>query len=106
MNKKKIERINELAQKAKTQGLTAEETSEREQLRKEYLASIRKNVRATLDNVVVQQEDGSLVPLKKRDPNQTHHQHCGCGCHDHDHHHHHHSECGCGHHHEDEKWRQ
>ena len=34
MDQKLIERINELAQKAKTQGLTAEEAQEREVLRK------------------------------------------------------------------------
>ena len=51
MDKSKIARINELAQKAKTTGLTDEEISERDILRKEYLAAIRKNFKATLDNI-------------------------------------------------------
>lgn len=39
-----VQRINELAKKAKTVGLTEEEKKEQEQLRKEYLAAIRKNL--------------------------------------------------------------
>ena len=46
MEQKKIERINELARKAKTpQGLTPEETEERAALRQEYLNSIMGNLR-------------------------------------------------------------
>ena len=51
MDKVKIARINELAKKARTTGLTDEELSERDALRKEYLDSVRKNFRATLDNI-------------------------------------------------------
>jgi uncharacterized protein YnzC (UPF0291/DUF896 family) len=47
----KILRINELAKKAKTTGLTDEELLERENLRKEYLDDIRKNFKATLENI-------------------------------------------------------
>ena len=105
MDKKKIERINELARKAKTQGLTAAETEERAGLRKEYIASFRNNMRATLDSIVIQESDGTLTPLKKKEPHQVHpHEHCGCGCHDHHHEHHHErhdGHCGCRHHHDD-----
>lgn len=96
MDKNKIERINELARKAKSsEGLTVEETEERAQLRKEYIEAFRTNMRATLDSIVIQEEDGTLTPLKKKDPvAQLHyHDHCGCG---HDHHHHHeHDHCCC-----------
>ncbi|MCI5604954.1 MAG: DUF896 domain-containing protein [Clostridia bacterium] len=51
MEKAKIERINFLAKKAKTEGLSDAETAERDVLRKEYLAAIRANFKATLDNV-------------------------------------------------------
>lgn len=53
MDKKKIDRINELAKKAKTVGLTDEEIAERDVLRKEYLAAIRENFRQTLDSIEI-----------------------------------------------------
>lgn len=53
MDKIKIDRINALAKKAKTEGLTEEELKEREALRKEYLASIRANFKAVLDSVEI-----------------------------------------------------
>ena len=59
MEVEKIDRINALAHKAKSVGLTEEEKKERELLRKEYIASVRMNLRAQLDNVDVQQEDGT-----------------------------------------------
>ena len=53
MEEKKILRINELAKKAKEQGLTEAEAKEQKELREEYLAAIRKNFRATLDSIVI-----------------------------------------------------
>lgn len=53
MEQKKIDRINELAKKNKAEGLTEAEIKERDELRKEYLAAIRKNFKATLDNIDV-----------------------------------------------------
>ena len=53
MEKEKIARINELAKKARVSELTAAETAERDALRKEYLAAIRKNFKATLDSIEV-----------------------------------------------------
>lgn len=46
-----IERINYLAKKAKTEGLTPEEKEEQQKLRKEYIDSVVGNLRAQLDNV-------------------------------------------------------
>ena len=43
-----IARINELAKKAKAEGLTDEETKEREALRNRYIASVRENLSAQL----------------------------------------------------------
>lgn len=51
MEEKKIQRINELAHKKKTSGLTEEEKAEQAALRKEYLESIRANFRATLESI-------------------------------------------------------
>ena len=67
MTKESIERINELARKSKTVGLTEEEKVEQAALRKEYLADIRKSLEATLSNVYFVEEDGSQTPLKKKD---------------------------------------
>lgn len=98
MEKSKLDRINELARKAKSVGLTEEETAERDVLRKEYIAAFRANTKATLESILIQEEDGTLTPLKKRNHGEHHHHH------EH-HHYHHHGEdcCCCGHHHDDEK---
>ena len=53
MDKKKIDRINELAKKARSSdGLTPEEMTERAKLR-EYLNAIRQNFKQTLDNIEI-----------------------------------------------------
>lgn len=53
MEQRKIERINALAKKAKTVGLTDEEIAERDVLRKEYLSAIRQNFKQTLDSIEI-----------------------------------------------------
>ena len=63
MDQKSINRINELARKAKTVGLTPEEKEEQKKLRTEYIAVIRINLRAQLDNIDIQEEDGSITNL-------------------------------------------
>lgn len=65
--KTRLERINELARKAKTEGLTAEEIAERDVLRKEYVAAVLGNVRAQLDNTYVVDEQGNKRKLKGGD---------------------------------------
>ena len=67
MDKKKIERINELARKKKAGGLTEEETAEQAELRHEYLAEFRENLKAMLDNTVIQEPDGTRHALKQMD---------------------------------------
>ena len=67
MDPKKIERINELARKKKTSGLTEAEAEEQASLRKEYLDGYRTNLKAMLDSIVVQEKDGSRHPLKRKD---------------------------------------
>ncbi len=51
MDKKKIERINELAKKKKEVGLNEKELAEQVALRKEYLECIRANLRQTLESI-------------------------------------------------------
>lgn len=73
MDIKKIDRINALAHKAKSVGLTEEEKKERDLLRKEYLASIRMNLRAQLDNIDVKEQDGTIVNLGEKYGNKKRH---------------------------------
>ena len=61
MEAEKIDRINVLAHKAKSVGLTEEEKKERELLRKEYLASVRMNLRSQLE-----MDDGTIVNLGEK----------------------------------------
>ena len=51
MEQYKIDRINELAKKKKTEGLSPEEASEQQLLRQEYLEAIRKSFRSTLESI-------------------------------------------------------
>ena len=66
MDKGKIDRINELARLKKERELTAEEAQEQALLRRQYIDEFKANVHATLQNVRVQQEDGTLKPLKPK----------------------------------------
>ena len=67
MERAKIDRINELARKVKAgQALTPEEISERDSLRREYIAAVRANLEAQLDNTYLVEENGNETPLKRR----------------------------------------
>jgi len=66
MTQEGIDRINELARKAKAEGLTEEETKERELLRKQFIADMRANVAATLNNVDIVNEDGTVENLGEK----------------------------------------
>lgn len=68
MEHEKILRINELAKKSKTVGLTTAEAEEQKALRQQYLAEFRKGMEAMLDGVVLKRPDGTLEPLKKQNP--------------------------------------
>lgn len=64
MDEKKIARINELAHKAKAEGLTMEETAERDALRQEYLNAVMANARSVLENTYIVDEKGNKRKLK------------------------------------------
>ena len=64
MTQEAIARINALARKAKTEGLTPEEMAERDRLRQEYIAAVRENLRAQLDNTYLVDEKGNKRPLR------------------------------------------
>lgn len=61
-----INRINELYHKSKAEGLTPEEAKEQIELRKEYVAAFRNNLRGTLDTIKIKNPDGSIIDVKKR----------------------------------------
>ena len=61
-----ITRINVLAKKPKTEGLTAEETAERDQLRRIYIDSVKANLVGQLDNTYVLQPDGTKKKLERK----------------------------------------
>ena len=68
MEKRDIDRINELAKKKKTVGLTESEVEEQARLRRQYLDEFKANMKATLDNVYIEREDGSYEKLQKKPP--------------------------------------
>ena len=68
MKQEKIDRINELARKAKTpEGLTQAEQDERAALRLEYVAAFRKNLVAQLEITVFVEPDGTEHRLPRKE---------------------------------------
>lgn len=61
-----VTRINVLAKKAKTEGLTPEETAERDKLRRIYIDSVRANLVGQLDNTYILQPDGTKKKLERK----------------------------------------
>ena len=66
MDEKKRKRINELYHKSKAEGLTDAEKKEQQLLRQEYIASVRENLRGQLNNISIQEKDGSITDLGKK----------------------------------------
>ena len=66
MDSQKIKRINELYRKSKAEGLTDAEAKEQKMLRQEYLGAIRRNLRGQLNQIDVQEEDGTVVNLGEK----------------------------------------
>ncbi|MBU3840190.1 MAG: DUF896 domain-containing protein [Candidatus Ruminococcus intestinipullorum] len=66
MNEQQIKRINELYRKSKTEGLTEAEKKEQKILRQEYIDAFRRNLRSQLDNIDIQEEDGTIVNLGEK----------------------------------------
>lgn len=62
----KIKRINELYHKSQETGLTDEEKLEQAKLRAEYVANVRANLRGQLDNMSIQEADGSITNLGEK----------------------------------------
>ena len=64
-----ITRINELARKAKTTGLTPEELQERDRLRRIYIDSVKANLVGQLENTYIVEPDGTKKKLSRKEPN-------------------------------------
>ena len=67
MERTKLDRINELAHLAKERELTPQELSERDTLRREYVAEWRRGAEQILENTYIQTPDGKKHKLQKRE---------------------------------------
>ncbi|MGN1016781.1 MAG: DUF896 domain-containing protein [Faecousia sp.] len=63
-----IARINELARKAKTTGLTPQELQERDKLRRIYIDSVKANLVGQLENTYIVEPDGTKKKLSRKEP--------------------------------------
>ena len=61
-----IARINELAAKAKTEGLTPEETAERDKLRRIYIDNVKANLTGQLENTYIVYPDGTKKKVQHK----------------------------------------
>ena len=62
-----IARINELAAKAKKEGLSPEELTERDKLRRIYIDSVKASLTGHLDNTYIVRPDGTKEKLSRKD---------------------------------------
>ena len=66
MEQTNLDRINELYNKSKNEGLTPEEKQEQAKLRQDYIKAICKNLRGTLENISFVEDDGSITKAKRK----------------------------------------
>ena len=66
MDQQKIKRINELYKKSKAEGLTDAERKEQKILRQEYMELVRRNLRGQLNNIDIEQKDGTVINLGEK----------------------------------------
>ena len=64
-----IARINELAHKAKSEGLSQEELTERDKLRRIYIDSVKANLVGQLENTYIVRPDGSKTKVTRKEDN-------------------------------------
>lgn len=67
MEKRLVDRINQLARKQKAEGLTREELAEQVSLRKDYLKDFRAGMENTMDQIWIKNEDGVYEKLQKKE---------------------------------------
>ena len=73
MDEQKISRINELYRKSKAEGLTEAEKKEQKLLRAEYLEAVRRDLRGQLNNIDIEEKDGTVVNLGEKYGNKKGH---------------------------------
>ena len=66
MDEKKIARINELYNKSKAEGLTEKEKKEQQILRREYIEAFKMSLRGQLNNISIQEKDGTITNLGEK----------------------------------------
>lgn len=66
MTEEKIQRINELYRKSKAEGLSEEEKKEQQILRRQFIDDFKRNLRGNLDNISIQEADGSVTNLGEK----------------------------------------
>ena len=66
MEKQKLDRINELARKSKTVGLTEAEKEEQAILRRNYIENFKMGLRAQLNSIDIQEADGTITNLGEK----------------------------------------
>lgn len=66
MKPEKIARINELYRKSKAEGLTEAEAAEQKVLRQEYIGAFRENLRGQLNQISIQEADGTITHLGEK----------------------------------------
>ena len=71
MDEKKIARINELYHKSKAEGLTEAERKEQQILRREYVEAFKQSLRSQLNNISIQEADGSITDLGQKFGNKN-----------------------------------
>lgn len=65
MDEKSINRINKLARKKKSEGLTEAEQREQKQLYRQYIDEFKSSLRSQLESTDVQTPDGKIRPLSE-----------------------------------------
>ena len=73
MDEQKVKRINELYRKSKAEGLTDAEKKEQKILRQEYIDAFKRNLRSQLNNIDVEEKDGTIVNLVEKFGNKAGH---------------------------------
>ncbi len=68
-----IDRINALYHKSQNEGLTEEEKAEQKELRQKYILAVRRSLRGQLNNIDIQNEDGSVTNLGEKYGNKKLH---------------------------------
>lgn len=66
VNDNMVNRINELYRLSKERVLTSEEKTEQASLRNEYIISVKNNLRGQLNQINIQEKDGTVTNLFKK----------------------------------------